>query len=76
VAHEHRLVKETAGDITLGLKEGGTKTYEGAARNLAISYTQIMAIWETNPRTSAAFTVGQLNGDSNAVQAYIKAGGR
>ena len=75
VAHEHRPVKETAGNITLGLKEGGTKTYEGAARNLGIAYTQIMAIWETNPRTSAAFTVGQLNSDSNAVQAYIKAGG-
>jgi hypothetical protein len=75
VAHEHRPVKETAGDITFGLKESGTKTYEGASRSLGITCAQLIAIWETNTRTSAAFTLSQLSGDSNAVQAYIKSGG-
>lgn len=53
------------------LKVGGTY-YNATTHNPAQSYTQRTDDWTTNPKTSAAWTVAQVNGTdgTNALQAF------
>lgn len=73
LAFEARSKKTSSGDQYHGVKEGGTKTYEGTAKSLGVSYANQWSIWETNPRTSAAWAVGDM--ESGEVQFYMKTTG-